>query len=74
MSAKKKGLQIAVWLALSALLGAIARLLEAVAEIIRLLVRITLGQISQVILKSARSAAGFILKHIISQLQGNHEL
>ena len=43
MSGKKKGLQIAVWLALSVLLGALTRLLEAVAEIIRLLVRVTLG-------------------------------
>ena len=38
MSAKRKGLQIAVWLALATLLGALARLLEALADIIRLLI------------------------------------
>jgi hypothetical protein len=37
MGKKSKGLQIAVWLALATLLGAVARLLEALAEIIRLL-------------------------------------
>ena len=43
MSAKKKGLQIALWLALSLLLGTVTRLLEVAADIIRLLVKITLG-------------------------------
>ena len=43
MSAKKKGFQIALWLALATLLGALARLLEAAAEILRLLIRIALG-------------------------------
>ena len=43
MGAKKKGLQIALRLALSLLLGAVTKLLEAVADIIRLLVMIILG-------------------------------
>jgi hypothetical protein len=44
MGKKRKGYQtIAVWIALAILLGAAARLLEALAELLRLLVRSTLG-------------------------------
>jgi hypothetical protein len=37
MGKKRKGSQIAVWIALAILLGASARLLEALADLLRLL-------------------------------------
>jgi hypothetical protein len=44
MGKKRKGYQVATFLiALALLLGAAARFLEALAELLRLLIRLTLG-------------------------------